>query len=157
MLENKSKQTDNAKLAVVAQFKKGDICQAKDFANNWYKSRILEVDEETNKVKVHFLGWNSRYDQWFDTFSNDLKPIDATESSSKKKNVRRQASEPQAPKKQSQVPPASAAVIVEQKSTEDKKSKAFLFEPGTQVLAKWKLDDLFYPAHILRNVTKGNK
>jgi hypothetical protein len=31
----------------------------------------LRNDKE---VKIHFLGWNSRYDQWYDIYSGDLKP-----------------------------------------------------------------------------------
>ncbi len=144
MLENNSKKSANK-----FQYKKGDFCQAKDFANNWYKSRIVELDEEENQVKVHFLGWNTRYDQWFDVFSSDLKPINVAETKDKKKNTKRETSESQPQKKQTQAPP-----VAQPRPSEDAK-KPFLFESGTRVLAKWKLDNLFYPAHILRQVTKG--
>ena len=128
---NKSRSKQNACAAV--NFKKGDFCEAKDFANNWYKSRIIEIDDEAKKLKVHFLGWNSRYDQWFEISSSDIKPIISQEKKSKPTKVSEKKS----------------AVVTENLKMAD------LFEVGGHVLAKWKLDNLYYPAVILRKITKG--
>jgi hypothetical protein len=30
----------------------------------WYKSRVLEFDSASNQYKVHYLGWDAKYDEW---------------------------------------------------------------------------------------------
>lgn len=122
-----------------AQYKKGNIVEAKDYANKWYKSRVLELDEESKQVLVHFLGWNSRYDQWFDLNSNDIKPF----SQEKQKNT-------------SSLNTRSTVSTSNASNSKKTDEKSFKFEPGSDILAKWKLDNLFYSATILRNVHKGS-
>ena len=41
----------------------------------WYKARIVEIDGEAGRVKVHFHGWNLRYDAWYDAKSSDLRAL----------------------------------------------------------------------------------
>lgn len=114
--------------------KKGALCEAKDYANTWYKSRVLEVDEPNKKVLVHFLGWNARYDQWFEIGSPDLKLFEKGH------------------KKTSNVAPQKAATEAKPTAAATPLKK---FEVGSRVLAKWKLDNLYYPGDVLRFITKG--
>ena len=107
----------------------GSILEARDRnapIAKYYKARIVEI-RENKEAKIHFLGWNSRYDQWYDLFSVvDLKPCKADLKASK-----------------------SAAYA---SSTETAR-----FEVGAKVMAMWKLDEVFYPAHVKRVVHKENK
>lgn len=60
-----------------SKYKIGMAVEARDSAKEWYKARVVEIDEneQPGKVKIHFQGWNSRFDQWFDVKSNDLRPL----------------------------------------------------------------------------------
>ena len=42
----------------------GDLIEAKDRDNRWFESRIREMDTETNKVLVHYFGWDAKWDEW---------------------------------------------------------------------------------------------
>lgn len=126
-----------------SQFKKGSLCQAKDYADTWYKSRVLDFDEEKCRVHIHFLGWNSRYDQWFDINSNDIKTLNENPKKKPKTN----------PRKKTITESAEKTKNVDNTNA-DGKSKTF--EIGDILLARWKLDDLFYTAHVLRQVMKGS-
>jgi hypothetical protein len=48
-------------------------CEARDKNGDWYKARIIKIDNEKRRVKIHYQGWNSRYDQWFDFESESLR------------------------------------------------------------------------------------
>lgn len=113
----------------LAKYKVGVLIEARDSAKDWYKSRIVELDNENNRVKVHFLGWNSRFDQWFEAKSNDLKLISSKKSPGSSSSLAKSADE----------------------STTLNLSK---FEPGCKVMAKWK-DEFFYPAQIVRHLMKS--
>eukprot|EP01084_Bolivina_argentea_P148228 259188_1 len=41
--------------------------------HKWYSGQILETSDE--KVKVHYDGYSSNYDEWIDTQSDRLKPL----------------------------------------------------------------------------------
>lgn len=133
--QKSSTTTVEATAKAPVTLKKGALCEAKDYANTWYKSRVLEVDEPNKKVLVHFLGWNARYDQWFEIGSPDLKLFERGH------------------KKTSNVAPQKAAT--EAKATPAAVTALQKFEIGSRVLAKWKLDNLYYPGDVLRFLTKG--
>ena len=40
-----------------------------------YKSKLVEVDHDGCRVKVHFEGWNGRYDEWLPMNSKRLRPL----------------------------------------------------------------------------------
>ena len=42
----------------------GDVIDAKDSEGRWFDSRIVAI--EGARVKVHYNGWSSRWDSWFD-------------------------------------------------------------------------------------------
>ena len=45
-------------------FVKGDVLNIKDAKDNeFYRAKIVKVDEEHESVKVHYVGWNERYDE----------------------------------------------------------------------------------------------
>ena len=37
---------------------------ARDCAGDWLSATIVDADTHRNRVRVHFKGWNSRYDEW---------------------------------------------------------------------------------------------
>src|SRR5207248_1308543 len=43
----------------------GDFIEAKDFQGNWYVSQVL--DRKPRSYRVHFCGWEDRWDEWVDT------------------------------------------------------------------------------------------
>eukprot|EP01084_Bolivina_argentea_P032513 60170_1 len=56
-------------------FKEGYKLDAYDRAyNKWYRSQIVEIgkDKNTGKVKIHFDGYSSNYDEWHDRDSGCL-------------------------------------------------------------------------------------
>ena len=135
--ENKSKKsTKKASSTNIDEIKRswgtGTIVEARDLHDNWYKSRIIELDRENKRAKVHFFGWNSRYDQWFDISSNDLRPFEGGATT-----------------EEIQVP-ASSTTAVQQKTDEDIK-----FNVGEIILAKW-IDNFYYPATVTRVLHKSN-
>lgn len=40
----------------------------------WYEAKIVKVGENNDKVKIHFKGWNSKYDEWVERNSARLTP-----------------------------------------------------------------------------------
>jgi len=50
-----------------------DLIAVRD-KNLFYKAKILEI--KSNQIKIHFIGWNSRYDKWFHNQDENLKQID---------------------------------------------------------------------------------
>ena len=129
----KSKTKKNEPENIKPKWKEGIIVEAKDESGNWYKSRIIDIDEEDKQVKVHFLGWNSRYDQWFDMDGDDLRIC---------------ASAPDSNEPQNEIETTSS-------ETNNESSLSDKFEIGAQVLAKWN-DDSFYPAIVTRYITKNS-
>ena len=117
------------------KWKVGSVVEARDVSNNWYKSRIVELDKINNRAKIHFFGWNSRYDQWFGILSGDLRPTKGQSSSNEE---------------------ISTEITSLKPETSDDSSHESKFPIGMQVLAKW-IDDGFYPARINRHLTKTEK
>lgn len=50
----------------------GDTIDAKDSEGRWFDSRIVEVDRD--RVKVHYNGWSSRWDNWCDRKDEQIQP-----------------------------------------------------------------------------------
>ena len=44
-----------------------------------YHARIVKINESNHRVLVHFDGWNSRHDKWFDHKSDLLRPLSSGE------------------------------------------------------------------------------
>eukprot|EP00051_Salpingoeca_urceolata_P033430 m.20676 g.20676 ORF g.20676 m.20676 type:complete len:189 (+) comp6229_c0_seq1:71-637(+) len=42
----------------------GDKAVVIDFVKKWYVSTIVRVDEEGNRLFIHYDGWQPRYDTW---------------------------------------------------------------------------------------------
>jgi hypothetical protein len=40
----------------------------------WYEAKITQYDESKQRYRVHFQGWNSKYDEWIDKYSDRLIP-----------------------------------------------------------------------------------
>ncbi len=110
----------------------GSVVRARDLQDNWYKSRVIEVDEINQRAKVHFFGWNSRYDQWFDINSNDLKEIPAK---STKQEVQMST-------------PSTMLEILEYDKITDR------FDLNEKVSAKW-TDNYYYTANIIKHLRRN--
>ncbi len=63
----KKKNSYNSQINFVV----GEWVEAKD-RNLWYVAKIIHVDMEENKVKVHFHYWNRRFDKFCDI--DELRP-----------------------------------------------------------------------------------
>ena len=107
-------------------WKVGTLVEARDLHDNWYKSRIIEIDEANKRVKVHFFGWNSRYDQWFNLFSNDLKPFNEGSLNSSLESSHTKSS-------------LTESVKQEDVTVDEPEEK---FNVGDKILAKW-IDSFF--------------
>eukprot|EP01043_Picozoa_sp_COSAG02_P011867 COSAG02_NODE_444_length_22204_cov_21.041167_7_plen_1067_part_00 len=51
----------------------GDLVDARDGRNNWYESKIVAV--KNDKVKIHFLGWSKKWDEWVDRGFDGIQPL----------------------------------------------------------------------------------
>jgi hypothetical protein len=61
----------------------GDLVEAKDLKKNadiWYPAKVIDVDIDTKKVKIHFMGWNSRYDSFYPVKFDVLRPVKKEEA-----------------------------------------------------------------------------
>jgi len=56
-------------------FVPGSLLEARDFSNEWFPAKVVEVDWEDREVLVHFQNWSSRYDEWICMDSARLQPI----------------------------------------------------------------------------------
>jgi hypothetical protein len=54
----------------------GDKLEAKDPYGNWYDAKVIGVrgEGETREVKVHYMGWKARFDEWVHVGTGRLKP-----------------------------------------------------------------------------------
>ncbi|DAZ94965.1 TPA: hypothetical protein N0F65_000060, partial [Lagenidium giganteum] len=53
----------------------GQLIDARDTEGKWYESRVVELDESAGKVKVHYRGWTSKWDEWLKFMSDRLQPL----------------------------------------------------------------------------------
>ncbi len=44
----------------------------------WYEAKIVQYDDAKKQYKVHFQGWNSKFDEWIDKYSERLVPHKAS-------------------------------------------------------------------------------
>ena len=61
--------------AVKMDFVPGSLLEARDFSNEWFPAKVVEVDWEDREVLVLFENWWSRYDEWICMDSARLQPI----------------------------------------------------------------------------------
>jgi len=56
-------------------FKLHEWVDGQDTSNNWYPSQIIDVDSTGTRVRIHFDGWTSKWDE--DMYSHDprLRPL----------------------------------------------------------------------------------
>ena len=55
------------------EWEAGFICDALDRFGGWYEAKIMEVEE--SRVKVHFMGWNRKYDEWMPKDSEKMAKL----------------------------------------------------------------------------------
>ena len=53
--------------------KVGDEVDACNFAKSWFDAVVVDTTED--KVKVHFRGWTSKWDEWFARTSDLVQPL----------------------------------------------------------------------------------
>jgi len=54
-------------------FQIGNSIEVKEFDSNWYRAKIVDINE--NNVKVHFIGWNKRFNKDYQINSSDLRRL----------------------------------------------------------------------------------
>lgn len=54
------------------QFVLGQWVDCKDTVNQWLEATVLQVDNDNNRVFIHYNGWPSRWDEWIDMTSPRL-------------------------------------------------------------------------------------
>lgn len=113
-------------------WKIGSILEARDAHMNWYKARVIQLDEANSRVKIHYLGWNARYDQWLEVNSDAIRPL--------------------ADEEPEKVAPKVEEMVRDEVVKENEPSERF--EIGSRVLAKW-IDNQFYAATVGRHVLKN--
>eukprot|EP01083_Nonionella_stella_P200065 733075_1 len=50
----------------------GEKCDVLDSSDNWCKAEIVDVDSVHDQVKLHYVDWSDRYDEWIDADSPRL-------------------------------------------------------------------------------------
>ena len=50
------------------------MVDALDIENKWYTAYILNIDQKSGKVKIHYDDWADRFDEWIDPQSGKLAP-----------------------------------------------------------------------------------
>ena len=53
-----------ASAASAGGWKVGDYLRAKDHQGKWYGARVIDVAQTKDKWKVHFPGWDAKWDEW---------------------------------------------------------------------------------------------
>jgi hypothetical protein len=51
----------------------GYSVRAQDVTGQWLEGKVIEV--EGGRALVHFLGWNSKYDEWYAKKSPKMEPL----------------------------------------------------------------------------------
>jgi len=80
-------ETDR-KNALLRDFRVGDTFQALDCVSKWCTVNAMEVNAQRKQVKVHYVGWASKWDEWIPMDSPRIiglyeqPPIKKPESSS---------------------------------------------------------------------------
>eukprot|EP01134_Creolimax_fragrantissima_P000657 CFRG0657T1 len=69
------------------EYKKNEVLEAFDLADKlWYPARVLEVKKEKEPtIRVHYLGFNKRYDENIETNSNRLRALSVDETKKRKR------------------------------------------------------------------------
>lgn len=57
------------------RFYTGQWLDVKDTVNQWLEATILQVDQEGNRIFVHYNGWPARWDEWISTNSPRIAPF----------------------------------------------------------------------------------
>lgn len=61
------------------ELKVGDLVDGYCYKTyNWYEAKVIQYEKEKNRYKVHFQGWNSKYDEWVTKYSERLVPHKAS-------------------------------------------------------------------------------
>jgi hypothetical protein len=47
-------------------YKVGDVLSARDSEGKWYASEIIDGKPSANTYKVHYCGWDDKWDEWLD-------------------------------------------------------------------------------------------
>ena len=55
------------------QFKVGFQLDVKDSRGHWYKANIVETG--VDRIKVHYLGWNQKWNEWHEKGNDDVQPL----------------------------------------------------------------------------------
>eukprot|EP00639_Heterosigma_akashiwo_P010514 CAMPEP_0206371438 /NCGR_PEP_ID=MMETSP0294-20121207/6479_1 /ASSEMBLY_ACC=CAM_ASM_000327 /TAXON_ID=39354 /ORGANISM="Heterosigma akashiwo, Strain CCMP2393" /LENGTH=844 /DNA_ID=CAMNT_0053818557 /DNA_START=522 /DNA_END=3053 /DNA_ORIENTATION=- len=57
-----------------AQLRAGHLVDARDADGRWFESVVVEA-KRGSKLKIHFKGWNAKWDTYIDANSEDIQPL----------------------------------------------------------------------------------
>lgn len=63
------KKKENPKKRKEIHLRPGTILDCKDCSGEWLEGVVRDIDGD--QVRVHYLGWNNRFDEWIDISSKD--------------------------------------------------------------------------------------
>jgi len=68
----------------------GEFLQVKDMkSNKWYTAKIIKVIKETKEIKIHYYGWNDRFDRDFPMNSDALRSLSNEDKENLIKDVKK--------------------------------------------------------------------
>ncbi len=68
----------------------GNFVEAMDSKTNmWYMAKIIELKQNEKSVRIHFHGWNARFDRDIKMNSNELRPLSNLEKDKIKNTAKR--------------------------------------------------------------------
>lgn len=57
------------------EFTVGTKCDCLDSTDKWCQAEIVEIESDTELVRVHYVGWSTKYDEWINTDSYRIAPL----------------------------------------------------------------------------------
>ena len=57
------------------QIRANEKCDVCDPGDKWCTAQIIEVATNHRQIKVHYVGWSDRYDEWLDFESYRIAPL----------------------------------------------------------------------------------
>ncbi|CAG9782743.1 unnamed protein product [Diatraea saccharalis] len=126
----------------------GSKVEARDFGEDWYPAKIMEVDYEEMEVLVHYENSSKRHDEWIAVSSPRLRPLTGT-------------SVPNSPMSMSGPVPSSIGDAhpvtknIKQELKAVTEEKKLVFTVGERCLARWR-DNRRFTATIDKDMGDGH-
>ena len=74
------------KLGELNNYDIGTKCDCLDSTDKWYQAQIMEINQNGKLVRVHYIGWDEKYDEWINKDSYRIAPLHTMTSPIKPKS-----------------------------------------------------------------------